>query len=771
MKRIAAESSDWFVPFLALSAMALSGGPYGDVGRHVTGLLVWLGVLVLVGLLRWPRRAPSRDATWLGTVIALLAVLAAVSMLWSESVERSYLEFTRGSLHLGFFVLAIVVVGRRGSTRSIVDGLSLGAALTIALAALSRLEPAFFPESELVRAFPETAARLSYPFDYWNAVAALAAIAVPLMLFQASRPDASTLRRSLAAGFLPVLGLVIYMTSSRGGLLAAVAATALRLALSSSRWALLRPRALGAVGTALAVLALRSSSPLNAGLTETAAARDAGHWVLLALIAITLACAALARAGERVRAPLAVRVSPALMLGAAGALGAVAIGAFAVGGGLEELVEKPAGGAGSTQARVAAARAHGRTAYWESSVDAFADAPLGGHGAGTWEFWWRRNATLDAPARDAHSVVADAAATLGILGLAGVLAVLGGVLWAGARRWRAERSDLWAALLGGALAFEVSAAVDWTWRFPALTGAFFVIAGLLVARAPGPEPVLDRARRTPPGGTPRALFLIGAWIVVCTQATPLLSSWQLQRSRDAVARGDLAAARDAASTARGIQPWSSSADLQYAQVLEAQGDIAGARAAALEAVRSEETNWRNWYVLARIESRQPDGRVDEYLARAKSLNPRSAIFENPGFSTSTSTKLDPDFVSDDELSSFRGGRPVFDDGAHGGRQSRELTVGSPITTKAQGLTPGRRYEVAFWVKSMDGEPFAAGRVGDTSGTADWGQAAWDNRSGTLRWQRVSVELEATKPTEDLSIVWYSGAQRARVDAVAIRPAG
>ena len=775
MKRMAAESSDWFVPFLALSATSLSGGPYGDVGRHLTGLIVWLAVLVLVGLLRWPRREPGRDAVRLGGAIAVFAALAALSMVWSESIERSYLEWTRGALHLGLFVLTVVVVARRGTARSIVDGLTLGAALTIALAALSRLEAGLFPASPLAREFPETASRLSYPFDYWNAVAALAAIAVPLIVYQAGRGDVSRLRRSVAAGFIPVLGLTIYMTSSRGGMLAAAVATLVLLALGTARWAMLRALVIGGVGTVAAVLALRSGAELNDGLTETAAARSQGHWVLAALIVIAAVCGLVAYAGERLRAPAALRVSPGRALAAAGAIALVVVAVFAFSGGFEGTSSERARGAGGTQARVVATDTNGRTAYWESSADAFADAPLGGHGAGTWEFWWRRNATSDAPARDAHSVVADAAATLGVLGLIGILVVLGGVLWAGVRRWRSERTDLYAALIGAALAFEISAVVDWTWKFPALAGTFFVVAGLLVARGPRPEPVTGEPGRRSGGAGLRAGVLVIAWIAVCTQATPLLAGWKLEQSRDAVKRGDLAEARNAAETARSIQPWATSADLQLAQVLEAQGNVAGARESALAAVDAEPKHWRNWFVLARIESRQPRGdQAIEYLKQARSLNPRSPIWDELRFSASkgalSRAVADPVFTADDELSSFRGGRRIFGDGARGSDESRELRRGELLEAPVlEGLTPGRVYELSFYVKPMTrGAGAEVGRAGDTGG-GGWGADRWAARE-PLRWQRASLRLRATAAEQRLVVLWYKGATTARVDAIEVRPA-
>jgi len=64
-------------------------------------------------------------------------------------------------------------------------------------------------------------------------------------------------------------------------------------------------------------------------------------------------------------------------------------------------------------------------------------------------------------------------------------------------------------------------------------------------------------------------------------------------------------------------------------VLEQQGELALAVEAARGAAEREETNWRNWLVLARIEAENGEAAaaVRDYR-RARSLNPLSPIFDD-----------------------------------------------------------------------------------------------------------------------------------------------
>ena len=113
-----------------------------------------------------------------------------------------------------------------------------------------------------------------------------------------------------------------------------------------------------------------------------------------------------------------------------------------------------------------------------SALDANASAPLTGIGPGTFEFWWARNGDLYSFARDAHSLVLETLAELGIIGLILIVSFIAVVLGGGSSSREISRSTCGQARGGDrlVLAFIVAAAVDWIWELPALPVAFLLLA-------------------------------------------------------------------------------------------------------------------------------------------------------------------------------------------------------------------------------------------------------------------------------------------------------
>ncbi len=116
---------------------------------------------------------------------------------WSESAERSMAEVGRVAALMGVFVLALAVQDRDG-LRRMVGGVAAGIVLVGAVALLSRFHPAWFPDLEAPSFLPESQARLHYPLDYWNGLAAFTAIGIPLLLALATAAR-HPVARSLAA--------------------------------------------------------------------------------------------------------------------------------------------------------------------------------------------------------------------------------------------------------------------------------------------------------------------------------------------------------------------------------------------------------------------------------------------------------------------------------------------------------------------------------------------------------------------------------------------
>jgi len=123
-----------------------------------------------------------------------------------------------------------------------------------------------------------------------------------------------------------------------------------------------------------------------------------------------------------------------------------------------------------------------RPEYWRVAAADARAYPLGGSGAGSFDDYWYRHATIQAGVQDAHSLYLETLAELGLLGFVLLLGVLVPPLLAACR----ARSDPNAAIAAaGYITFLIHAGLDWDWEMPAttLTGLACAAALLVSARS------------------------------------------------------------------------------------------------------------------------------------------------------------------------------------------------------------------------------------------------------------------------------------------------
>ena len=127
-----------------------------------------------------------------------------------------------------------------------------------------------------------------------------------------------------------------------------------------------------------------------------------------------------------------------------------------------------------------------RFGYWEVAVEACADDPAIGAGAGSFATEWLARRESGETVRDAHSLELETLAELGLVGLALLLASLAAV---GVAATRAARDDPgFAAGPVAALAVWLAhSAIDWDWELPALTLVAAVLAGVLLGAPVSPD--------------------------------------------------------------------------------------------------------------------------------------------------------------------------------------------------------------------------------------------------------------------------------------------
>ena len=450
--------------------LAFFSGGFFDEPRLWAALATWaaLGALVVTRQIPpFPRSTPARVA--IGG-LAALTLLTGLSIAWAPLGGPAESDLQRLLLYLAAFVVGTVTLtGRAG--RATEPVLGLGAACVIAYALSERLLPGVVDLSQSASAH----GRLEQPLTYWNAVGSLAALGLVLCMrvaADASRPAAF---RAAAAAAGPLLGLGLYLTFSRGALAAlAAGVVALTLLLSGRR----ELRTVYVVLGAAVVAALASELPGLDPLADPGS--DGATGAGLAMLAILAALGAGAAAAA-VAWPRRGDAEPAGRLPHRVAL-AVAIAAL-VGGGLalatsdEDYGRVDAGGA----QRLGTVESN-RYEYWRVAAGVFADHPIAGHGSGSFRVDWLRERDVRERVADAHSIYAETAAELGVLGLIALGLFLGGIGFAAAAAIRRARLEA-AGPAAVVVVWALHAGIDWHWEMPAVTLVALACAARLLAIA------------------------------------------------------------------------------------------------------------------------------------------------------------------------------------------------------------------------------------------------------------------------------------------------
>jgi O-Antigen ligase len=632
-------------------ALAMAEGGYGPVAFAAGALVVWAAVLLGLATGILPRSEPPRPAIAAGACLLGLAALTALSLAWANDDGRAFEDVVRALGYLGLFALA-VVAARRGDGGQWLRGLAIGLTAVAAIALGSRLEPSIFGDAdlEIAASLPVAQGRLSYPIGYWNGLASMMAIAVVLLGWMGVAA-ASRARRSIAVAAIPLPVLAIYVSTSRGGLIAAAIGLVVLLIAGPARPRIVAGLAIAGAGSAvlIAVAATRDELLDRPG-SELAASQ--GDELLLFVIGVVL-LVGLAR--WLVDPPLVrIEVPPALARATIAAAAVLVVAAIVVADPVEryddfKATPTAAEGSGSSERNLLArGGSSGRYQFWSAAVDAFESEPLHGVGAGGYEAWWNQNGSIAAPARNAHSLFFETLSELGPVGAGLVLAFFAIAIVTGIRRHRAagtgtasSSSDaprlIAAAALAVLVAGAIGAAGDWTWDLPAVFGPVVIAAAVLTGPATlapragpdGPAAVFGtvRSRRRFAGGV--AILLVG-WASICASGLLLLAHNSLESSRSAAARGDIEGAVDAANDAIDLEPWAAEPRTQLGLVYEQGGDLDAAMAAMDEAIDRAPDDWRLRMVAGCLALADDDlAGARASAADARALNPRAPELAQP----------------------------------------------------------------------------------------------------------------------------------------------
>jgi hypothetical protein len=628
----------WALGFGLTVYLGLNGGGFDPLVDDQVGIAAWWVLLFAVAVAALPRLRLGPLA-WCGlAVLAAFVIWTGLSLTWTESTEKTALDLARVATYLGVFALALFSRDSRSAPR-MVAAVATGIAFVTVVALLSRLHPAWFPSADQTAQFLTSGEeRLSYPLNYWNGLAALIAIGLPLLL-QLAAGAKILLVRALAAAVMPAMILAIFFTLSRGGIAAAIVALAIYLAFATDRIPKLISLALVAAGGGLLILLAHQRFDLVHGHMNSTAHSQGNEMILITIavcVAVGLGQAALAIAGGRYERPRWSVVSRRqAMIATIGVTVIVVIGLVAINAPSRishawDSFKQPESGSVQGTGRLSSIAGESRYQFWSSAVREFDDSPLGGTGSGTFQLWWTRDADIGDTVVDTHSLYLQTLGELGIVGLALLATFLAINLIAGARvvlRVRPERRGTLAAALAGTTVLWSTSLFDWMWKLPVIpVAALMLVAVLITADSPAEE------RREP--ASPvwlRISTVLVAVVAIVAIAIPLASTAFLRKSQNASREGDIASALEDAHTAQNVMPGGAGPRLQEALLLESASKFAAAGAAAGAATDKEPNNWRNWLILARIEAER--GRADAAIAdyrRARALNPHNTIFDRSG---------------------------------------------------------------------------------------------------------------------------------------------
>ena len=494
--------------------MALAGVAFGaEGGTELTRttvtemVLIVVSGLVIAAAFVWGRRGAIQGVTTI-LLFALLAVLTAVSVLWSIAPELTYIEAGRTFAYLCVFVAAVAAtrLAPHAAPR-VLEGLAIGAAIPVVYSLASRVWPSALAENEVSN-------RLGQPFDYWNAVGCVAAMLVPLALWLGSRRGGSPVARVAAYPAMGAAILAILLTQSRGAAAAAAVAAIAWFALVPLRLRALPVLAAPLVAAAAVGAWALSKDPFTKSLqpmeAKESVAAEFGGLVFLMLAVLVLAGAAVeAGSARRVPSPRVRRrvgiaaVAVACIVPLAG-LTSVAFSERGIGDRIDELTSETKVSPEESGKRVFAASSS-RGKYWREAFRVFDDRPLEGVGAGAFATGRLRYRTDASVTRHAHGWIPQTMADLGLIGL--VVSTLLMLAWivaalsatglvprrlmrtAGSdappprRDWNASRIAL-VTLAIVPLAFAVQSFLDWTWFVPMPAAMALVAAGFVAGRGP-----------------------------------------------------------------------------------------------------------------------------------------------------------------------------------------------------------------------------------------------------------------------------------------------
>lgn len=615
----------FLLPGALMVYLGFSAGGFFPGATALVALVIALLVVLRAAFAADPMAGVSRPLLVAAVPFAAYSIWVLVSTAWSDAPARGLIEFDRALLYLLALVLFGSLLHTAERLRQMVRGLLFAAVALCVAGLVTRLLPAVSSVE------PSTNGRLDYPLTYEGALGLVAVLGIVFSLHLATSVRQGAAARVLGSLVAPLLATTLLLTLSRTSIVAAVVGVVAFLLVGRPRGALTGLIAVVPPSVVALLVTYGDGSlfePVAAG-TDPAGAPGVALVIALCALAAGLLRLAMLPLDARLASRSPSRTGRRIVLAAGGAtaaaalIAAIALGApAAVEQQFQRLIESdaaPAAQANDVRGRLTAGggSVQARLDYWNVALDAFADAPVRGQGAGTFAVVWAQNRPGTEKVEDAHSLYLETLADLGVVGTLLLLAALGTIFFGFLRGVRGSERSVYAALLAAGLAWAVHAAGDWDWEVPAVTLWLFAAGGAALAARPHEEPALGR-----PQLPARIAIAAGVLVLALTPALVAHSEYHLGNAEVAATEGDCVEAIDSALasvSALGVRP-EPFETLGYCDLR--LGAPALAVPAFERAVQRDPDNWRYHYGLAI--ARAANGADPRSAARdARRLNPRN----------------------------------------------------------------------------------------------------------------------------------------------------
>lgn len=483
---------------LVLAAL-MSVTLYGMLDRGLFGVERWLPVTVsILGLLvialfiaEYFTDVPKVAWVLIG-LLAALVVMKGLSLTWTISRGETVKELLRSSMYLAAFILATASLSSRRLVGPFIDGMNLIAGAVAGYGVLQKVNPVQYPSNT-----PD-GVRVGSTLEYANTVAVVLGVGIVLGLGRMTQLK-NPLARGLYAGLILVFGVILYLTFSRGGMLALAVGLVVLFVLGGRRLQMFANLFLVCGPLVWLVWRVQGLDSFF-GYEPSETLRAADGWIfrtelLLAILAAFVLQVIYATLADRyelapaVHRRLGIATVIVILLGA-GALGYVVIGEKGVSDQVLQAFTRKVEGTQDVRDRLTSLSSNSRASYWKVAWDEWKEHPLTGSGAGTFMYTWLENRPGFSGVKQVHNVYLEQGTETGIvafLALTGFAALLMGYLaWCA---WRAlgERKVLLVGLTGAVVVYLASSALEWHWYIPPSTIYFFILAGVAVKFAAGAE--------------------------------------------------------------------------------------------------------------------------------------------------------------------------------------------------------------------------------------------------------------------------------------------